>query len=83
MKVLGRIILTVLALIGALALAVFALGHFEQVSLNFRTYEELKASDLIGRGWVTPYLPHSATDIQESHDIDFNYAWASFKSLFR
>ena len=79
MKIIGRIVWVVFALVGAFATVIVALSYFENPSSTFRTYEELEASGLIDRGWISPYLPRSATDIEESHDLDTNRGWASFK----
>lgn len=79
MKIIGRIILAAFALFGAFAIGIAALNYFENPNSTFRTYEELQASGLIERGWISPYLPRSATDIKESHDLDTNRGWASFK----
>jgi hypothetical protein len=79
MKTVALITLAVLALIGVFALGVFAVAHFENPSSRFSTYDELRASGLIERGWVPEFLPRSATDIEESHDLDTNRGWASFK----
>ena len=79
MKIVGFITLIVFALIGVLALGVLGIAHFENPSSQFGTYEELSASGLIERGWVPEHLPRSATEIEESHDIDTNRGWASFK----
>jgi hypothetical protein len=79
MKIAGFIALAALALVGAFALGLFGLAHFENPSSHFRTYQEMKASGLIERGWVPEQLPRSAIGIEESHDIDTNQGWASFK----
>jgi hypothetical protein len=79
MKAAGFVVLVVLALVGVCALGLFGLAHFENPSSRFGTYEELRASGLIERGWIPEQLPRSATAIEESHDIDTNLGSASFK----
>jgi hypothetical protein len=79
MKIIGFAALSVFALVGVVAIGLFALAHFENPSSSFRTYEELKASGLMERGWVPAHLPTSATEIEESHDIDTNEGWMSFR----
>lgn len=79
MRTAGFVALVALALVGVFALGLFGLAHFENPSSHFETYEELKASGLIERGWVPEQLPRSATAIEESHDIDTNHGRASFK----
>ena len=79
MKTAGLVTLVALALVGVCALGLLGLAHFENPSSHLRTYEELRASGLIERGWVPEQLPRSATAIEESHDLDTNQGWASFK----
>jgi hypothetical protein len=79
MKTAALIALAILALIGVFALGIFGVAHFENPSSRFSTYDELRASGLIERGWVPEFLPRSAKDIEESHDLDTNRGWVSFK----
>ena len=79
MRIAGFTLLVVLALIGLFAVGLFSITHFENRSSSFQTYEELRASGLIERGWLPDYLPRSATEIEESHDIDTNEGSAYFK----
>ena len=58
-----------LALIGVLLVS---WQYFENPMSRFQTYEEMVASGLVERGWIPPYLPVSAFDIQERHNIDTN-----------
>jgi hypothetical protein len=78
-KTLALAVLAIFAAIGVLAVGVFALAFLDRSAQSFDTYAELEASGLIERGWVSPYLPRSARDIDESHDIDTNVAWVSFE----
>ncbi|MEY4591094.1 MAG: hypothetical protein RL497_3170 [Pseudomonadota bacterium] len=39
----------------------------------------MEQSGIFESGWLPSYLPRSAHDIQESHDIDTNYVEASFQ----
>jgi hypothetical protein len=78
-KTIGIAVLAVFAVVGVLALGVFALMCYENPRSEFATYDELAASGLIDRGWVSEYIPRSAIEIHESHDIDTSRGWASFK----
>lgn len=51
----------------------------EQPKSEFATYEELKKSGLIEKGWVPHFLPRSAKNIKEQHDIDTNWVNATFE----
>jgi hypothetical protein len=78
-KFVVKAIIGVFATIGGLASALFALAFLLEDRSSFRTYEELARSGLIERGWVSAYLPRSSTDIKESHDLDTNTGWVSFR----
>jgi hypothetical protein len=65
-----------------LALATGGLWYMERMEnprSSFATFEEMEAAGLVARGWLPEFLPHSATDINETHDIDTNRVRASFK----
>ena len=79
MRIVGFTFLVVLALIGLFGLGLFGVAHFENPGSSFQTYEQLQASGLIERGWLPDHLPKSATQIEESHDIDTNEGSAYFK----
>lgn len=60
------------------------IGHWfitseENPRSYFATYDELKASDLIDKGWLPPFLPRSITEISETHSIDSSRVWATFR----
>jgi len=78
-KIASLAVLIGFALVGMFAVGLFVFAHFQHPSSHFKTYEDLRDSGLIDKGWVPEYLPRSATDIEELHDIDTNQAWASFK----
>lgn len=79
MKTVGFALLTIFAAIGVFAAGLFALARYENPSQSFATYGELAASGLIERGWVSEYLPRSAYEMDESHDIDTNEGRTSFE----
>jgi hypothetical protein len=79
MRQIGLVLLTLLALIGLFAVGLFWMARLENPSSSFQTYDELEASGLIQRGWLPDYLPRSATEIEESHDIDTNEGSAYFR----
>ena len=45
---------------------------------NFANYAEAKASGIMDRGWVPHWIPKSATDIHEQHDLDTNWVKMTF-----
>jgi hypothetical protein len=44
----------------------------------FDDYAAVKASGLIERGWIPPYIPKSVTNVVEQHDLDSNDVTMSF-----
>ncbi len=70
-------------MIAALAVIVVAVAgscrYLEQPRSRFATYTEAESAGMFEAGWLPSYLPRSSTDIDESHDIDTNDVWASFK----
>ena len=45
----------------------------------FSDYQALEESGLIERGWIPAYLPRSAYEINETHNIDTNIVQIRFK----
>ncbi|WP_175577623.1 hypothetical protein [Photobacterium proteolyticum] len=45
---------------------------------SFKNYDELVQSGIIDKGWLPPYLPRSATNIEEEHYVDTNIVYATF-----
>jgi hypothetical protein len=67
MKKIGAIFFAVAALlVGALWL----MEYSETFESHFETYQQLKESELINRGWVPTFIPESAYDIHETHRVD-------------
>lgn len=53
--------------------------YSESSKRTFQDYDELLASGIIDKGWVPTYIPKSATDINEQHNIDTNEVNINFK----
>jgi hypothetical protein len=53
-----------------LLLAACQLG--ERPESSFANYQEAAASGMIERGWIPDWLPETAVNIQERHDLDTN-----------
>ena len=73
-----NILLIITSIISFFALAFLFLSYQEQPKSQFANYSELVVSGLIDAGWVTKYIPKSAIDIKEQHDIDTNMVSVSF-----
>ena len=64
-----------------LAAAAVTLVMFQRAnnpSATFASYAELESAGMFERGWLPRYLPKSARDIVERHNLDTNAVWASF-----
>lgn len=45
---------------------------------RYASYADAVAARLDGRGWLPPWVPASARDIEEVHDLDTNRQWLRF-----
>jgi hypothetical protein len=62
-------------------LVISVLGYMEWTenpSTSFRNYAEMADSGIIERGWIPNYIPRSAFEIEETHDIDTNVVQMHF-----
>jgi hypothetical protein len=51
----------------------------EVQSASYATYADAIAGGAQQRGWLPPFVPTSATDIREVHDLDSNTQWLRFR----
>lgn len=79
MKSLGVLLLSIFALAGLVFGGLFLLDYLERSRSYFATFAEMEAAGMMSRGWLPEYLPRSASEIQEGHDIDTNMVWALFR----
>jgi hypothetical protein len=74
--------LTLLGLAVLLSLTVILIGRWIDTSMrpksHFDNYTEAQASGIMDRGWIPHYIPKSATDINEQHDLDTNWVKMTF-----
>jgi hypothetical protein len=45
---------------------------------SYASYADAEADGTVKRGWIPDFVPHSATGIQESHNLDTNEQWMTF-----
>jgi len=64
--------------VGLFILATWAMFSGERPKSEFADYTEAKASGLMDRGWIPTFIPKSATDLREQHDLDTNWVKMSF-----
>ena len=55
------------------------LGCGEIRSVTYATYGDAIAAGAQRRGWLPSFVPATATDIREVHDIDTNTQWLRFR----
>lgn len=55
------------------------LFHSLDKDASYATYEEAKADGAMRRGWIPAFVPASATDLKESHNLDTNESWLTFR----
>lgn len=58
---------------------IVAMKNLEVTSESYDSYSEVAAiAGIFDAGWIPIWLPKSATNIKETHDIDTNEAWLTF-----
>jgi hypothetical protein len=70
-RVRARALLTVLLASGG--------GCSEVVGASYATYADAERAGAVARGWLPSFMPRSATDIREVHDLDTNAQWLRFR----
>ena len=50
----------------------------EDMHVTYTNYEAMVADGAVMRGWVPEFVPKSATDFEESHNLDTNRSWLRF-----
>ena len=67
-----NIALLITSIISGFSVLFIVVSYLEKPTSEFTNYEEMAASGLIKSGWVPKYIPKSATNIKEQHDLDTN-----------
>ena len=76
-----RISLVVVTMIALLLAAAGLMSYvFETRIAEYETFAEAQAAGATEGGWLPTFLPASATDIRDVHNIDTNAQWLSFKA---
>jgi hypothetical protein len=77
---LTKIILAVLLVIILIAGGAILLFHYGENRVStYSTYAEAEREGAISRGWIPGFVPASATDIREVHNLDTNNQWLRFR----
>ena len=61
---------------GILALSLF--GCSEQIDETYATYADAERAGAIERGWLPAFVPRSARNLEETHDLDTSRQTLSF-----
>lgn len=75
LRVLTGFAVIVLLVVGGM----FLLLYTEDVVSTYATYEEAERDGAHRRGWMPAYVPRSAQEIREVHNIDSNRQWLRFR----
>ena len=75
MRTLIAVVAIVLLLVGG---SLWLLERSENPRFSFATFSEMEAAGLIAAGWLPEFLPRSAKQIEETHNIDTNEVSATF-----
>ncbi len=78
-----NIILTITSFISFVSvifiIGIYIAANMDTFKSEFTTYEEMKKSRVFRNGWLPKYIPKTATNIQEKHDLDSNSVFATFQ----
>ncbi len=56
-------------------------GCNEKIESYYKDFNIARKTGAIEKGWIPKYIPNSACDIREIHDLDTNEVWIVFKIL--
>ena len=71
---------TIVLLVAALTLGLYF--YFTEIQVTeYKSIAEATADGAIARGWLPEWVPASATNIREVHDLDTNAQWISFNAI--
>ena len=70
----------IVLLVAALTLGLYF--YFTEIQIaEYESIAEASADGAIARGWLPVWVPASATNIREVHDLDTNAQWISFNAI--
>ena len=77
-KTLLFIVVAVLVVVGTFVGAMLLIKRSETKDSHYQTYDQAVAAGEVERGWIPAFVPRSARNIEETHDLATNYQWLSF-----
>lgn len=79
MKIIKYFLWVVVAVTVIVGFGLYLMFRLEVTQARFESYAEVASvPNIFEAGWIPSWIPKSATDIDESHDIDTNEAWLVF-----
>lgn len=75
LKLLAAFVIAMALMVGGLSI----LYYFEDLISTYPTYAEAEQDSAIARGWIPAYIPRSAREIREVHNVDTNRQWLRFR----
>ena len=78
MTIFRKSLVTIFVVSSLSLVSVFALTQIETTNIFYDSYKEMKRNGALQSGWIPVWLPGSAKNIHESHDIDTNESWLTF-----
>jgi hypothetical protein len=82
MSLMKKIIFLVSVSVCLLLLVFFSLSELDETSASYENYSEVASTPgLFDAGWIPIWLPKSAFNIQESHNVDTNESWLMFNYI--
>lgn len=67
---------------GLLAIALTTLlltSCSDDIENHYSNYDRMKVSDSYKKGWIPDFIPKSASNIHERHNLDNNMVWMRFE----
>lgn len=75
----NNLILALLSLTFLVVMVIYMFTRFEVTYSTFDSYNEMESiPNIFEASWVPGWLPKTASEIKESHDVDTNEAWLVF-----
>jgi hypothetical protein len=77
---------SIVLVVGIVAIVVIEFFAFEPLNpggdneeVSYASYADALKDGAVKRGWVHDFVPSSAVDIRESHNLDTNEQWLTFR----
>ena len=61
------------------AVLIVSTGCGETATVSYPTYADAERAGAVARGWIPRFVPRTATEIREAHNLDTNQQWLRFR----